>query len=74
MFLKNKNITFKIRRSKVTDYAALRNKKIRNRRIYNFCVSNDGLVKYLLKISNCIFIACDEIPKRHFNATVYATR
>ena len=24
MFLKNKNITFKIRRSKVTDYAALR--------------------------------------------------
>ena len=25
MFLKNKNIIFKIRRSKVTDYAALRN-------------------------------------------------
>ena len=27
MFLKNKNIIFKIRRSKVTDYAALRNKE-----------------------------------------------
>ena len=26
MFLKNKNIIFKIRRSKVTDYAALRQK------------------------------------------------
>ena len=26
MFLKNKNIIFKIRRSKVTDYAALSNK------------------------------------------------
>ena len=26
MFLKNKNIIFKIRRSKVTDYAALRSK------------------------------------------------
>ena len=30
MFLKNKNIIFKIRRSKVTDYAALNNKKEHN--------------------------------------------
>ena len=28
MFLKNKNIIFKIRRSKVTDYAALKTKMI----------------------------------------------
>ena len=28
MFLKNKNIIFKIRRSKVTDYAALRMKRV----------------------------------------------
>ena len=34
MFLKNKNIIFKIRRSKVTDYAALRpNKKISRFRV-----------------------------------------
>ena len=32
MFLKNKNIIFKIRRSKVTDYAALNNKKEHNSR------------------------------------------
>ena len=28
MFLKNKNIIFKIRRSKVTDYAALKSEKL----------------------------------------------
>ena len=39
-----------------------------------FACLNDGLMKSLLKISNWVFIACDEIPKRHFNATFYATR
>ena len=39
-----------------------------------FACLNDGLVKSLLKISYSVFLACDEIPKRHFNATFYATR
>ena len=34
MFLKNKNIIFKIRRSKVTDYAALNNYAYKNVAIY----------------------------------------
>ena len=38
MFLKNKNIIFKIRRSKVTDYAALRDKF--------FCPDIAGLFVY----------------------------
>ena len=33
MFLKNKNIIFKIRRSKVTDYAALRSLQISKTRL-----------------------------------------
>ena len=39
-----------------------------------FASLNDGLVKSLLKISYWVFIACDEIPKRHFTATFYTTR
>ena len=35
MFLKNKNIIFKLRRSKVTDYAAL-NEKSYNRTVIDF--------------------------------------
>ena len=33
MFLKNKNLIFKIRRSKVTDYAALKNIESTNARL-----------------------------------------
>ena len=31
-------------------------------------------MKSLLKFSYWVFIACDEIPKSHFNATFYTTR
>ena len=42
-------------------------KELRNATDKNiiFACLNDGLVKSLLKISYWVFIACDEIPKRH---------
>ena len=44
-------------------YLYLRNKETQHIAIYFL----RGLVKSLLKMSNWMFIACDEIPKRHFN-------
>ena len=41
--------------------------------IVNYCLIGINLLKFLLTISNWVLIACDEIPKRHFNATFYAT-
>ena len=57
MFLKYKNIIFKIRRSKVTDYAALREKmhKFFNfmyKKKYNF--NNSILINYTKALKCCI--------------------
>ena len=44
MFLKNKNIIFKIRRSKVTDYAALKTKTLKIYVLLAFKLSYDGSI------------------------------
>ena len=56
----------------IENYIYLRNKETQQTKIFFACL-NDGLVKSLLKLSYWVFLACDEIPKRHFNATFYAT-
>ena len=57
MFLKNKNIIFKIRRSKVTDYAALRSwlsNKFESRRTEKPILGND----YPITFANSLDISC----------------
>ena len=51
-----------------------RNKEMQQTKNKIFACLNEISVKYLLKISYLVFIACDEIPIRHFNATFYATK
>ena len=44
MFLKNKNIIFKIRRSKVTDYAALNRQFTEVQQSYQQCFREEGAI------------------------------
>ena len=53
MFLKNKNTIFKIRRSKVTDYAALSEKEDKDLSIYLFIIPNPR-IKYYWNVT-CAF-------------------
>ena len=46
-------------------------KKIHNRWKYNFCV---GKLRFNEISLEKVFLACDEITKRHFNARIYATQ
>ena len=74
MFLKNKNIIFKIRRSKVTDYAALIHEFVRKTRlliaydrafyvlIYVRCI-------YLMSLSNHVASSSDITPCIKFVVT-----
>ena len=65
MFLKNKNIIFKIRRSKVTDYAALREVPILKRDV---TVENHCLIQ-LSRFDVRIFfdvLAMPLLPKNFF--------
>ena len=59
MFLKNKNIIFKIRRSKVTEYAALTND-------YIFFII---VIAYLIKIELEAIFTAEELAKE---SSVYA--
>ena len=54
MFLKNKNINFKIRRSKITDYAALMVVPIGGR--YVLCGSGHGAVRWCAVCDCGIFL------------------
>ena len=54
MFLKNKNIIFKIRRSKVTDYAALS----------YFCRGKTRSIEFLVKIGLVVSIELKHVPHK----------
>ena len=54
-------------------YLFYRSTNATDKNIFFACLTDD-LVKSLFKFSYLVFIACDEISKRHFNATFYATR
>ena len=51
MFLKNKNIIFKIRRSKVTEYAALKRSEFRISYYHNLFLS----LKIVLILANSVY-------------------
>ena len=58
MFLKNKNIIFKIRRSKVTDYAALKHRFLRIELKFHMTTPYDWLAKIYANLIILTYYFC----------------